>query len=109
MHAFVGNKYLRKTVTAYSLVGSLKAQTVLSINIERTFAIDGKKICLQTTELLLHVAANELEKAKKFQYWTSINTVLLLVFLTENALTDRETVAEVLLKIFSKRINKQEA
>ena len=79
------------------------------IDIERAFHSNGEDLCLPTTEVLLCIAVGKLVKLKKLQNWTSRNTVLLLPFLTEIALTDRETAAEALLKIFAKRINDQEA
>ena len=58
----VGNKYLGKTITAFALAGSLEAPTVVSIDIECAFSSNGKKIRLLTTEVLLHAAADKLEK-----------------------------------------------
>ena len=62
VHAFVGNKYLGKTITAFALVGSLEAPTVVSIDIERAFSGNGENIQLPTTEVLLRAAAGDLAK-----------------------------------------------
>ena len=59
-------------------------------------------------EFLLRAAAGKIAKSKKLQNWTSRNIVLLPPFLTEIAITDGETAAEALLKIFGERINNQE-
>ena len=88
-HASVGNKSFGKTVTAFSLAGSLEAPTMVSIDIERTFAGNGDKISLPTTEVLLHAAAGKLAKPKKPRDWTARNAVLLLPLLTEIALKNR--------------------
>ena len=87
-HASVGKNPLGETVTAFALVGSLEASTVVLIDIKLAFAGDGEKIRLLTTEVLLRAATVELAKPKNLWYWTSRNTVLLLPFLTETVLTD---------------------
>ena len=104
-HASIENKSLGKTVTTFALKGSVVAPTVISIDIERAFARGGKNIRLLTTEVLLRDGAGELAKSKKIRYWTSRNAVFLPPFLTEKVLADRETAAEVLLKIFTESIN----
>ena len=109
MHASVGNKSLGKTVTSFALAGSLKAPTVVSIDIKRAFAGDGEKICLLKTEVLLRASTVKLAKYKKLQDWTSRNAVLLMPFLIEIVIADGKTAAEALLKIFYKRINEKEA
>ena len=79
------------------------------IDIKRAFVGNDEKINLPTTEVLPLAAAGKLAKSKKLWDWMSRNAVLLMPFLTETELTNIETAAEALLKIFSKRINKQEA
>ena len=88
MHASVWSKSLGKTVTTFALVVSLKTTTMVSIDIELTFAGNGETIRLQTTEVLVRAAAGELAKSKNLRDWTSRNAVLLLPFLTEIALTN---------------------
>ena len=79
-----------------------------SIDIKRAFASDGEKICLLATEFLLRAATGKLAKSEKLRDWKARNAVLLPTFLTEIALTVRETTAEALLKIFIEWITKQE-
>ena len=62
VHAFVGNKSLGKTITAFALAGSSEAPTVVSIDTERAFSGNGKNIQLLTTEVLLRTAAGDLAK-----------------------------------------------
>ena len=108
-HVSIGNKPLGKKVTTFALAGSPKTPTMVSINIERAFAEDSKKICPARMEVLFCAATGELAKSKKLGDWTARKAILLPSFLTEIALTDRETTAEALLKIFAEKINKQEA
>ena len=108
-HTSVGNNTLGKIVTAFALARSFEATTMILINIERAFAGDGEKICLPKTEVLLHAAADEPTKSKKFRDWKARNSVLLPQFLTEIELTYGENTVEVLLRILTKRINDQEA
>ena len=65
-------------------------------------------IRLLTTEVLLPVATGILEKFKKLQDWISRNAVLLLPFLSDLVVTDRETAAEALLEIFYRNIKEQD-
>ena len=108
-YASVGNKPLGETVTAFSLAVSLEAPTVVSIDIKCDFSGNGDMIRPPTKEVLLFATAGNLAKSKKLRDWTSRNAVLIPTFLTEIALTDKETSAEALLKISAERINKQEA
>ena len=78
------------------------------IDIKHAFAGDGNNIRLPETDFLLRAAAGELAKLKKLRDWMARNAVLLPPFLTDIALTVRETTAEALLKIFSKMTTKQE-
>ena len=82
---------------------------MVSIDIKHDFTGDGEKIRLLTTEVLLRAAAGELAKSKNIRNWTSMNVVVLPPFLTEIALTDGETAAEAIIKIFAERTNRQEA
>ena len=79
------------------------------IGVERAFTGDGKKIRLLTAEVLLCTAVGDLAKSKNLQDWASMNSVLLPPFLTGAFVTDRETVVESLLKIFTDNINNHEA
>ena len=79
------------------------------IGVERAFPGDGKKIRLLTAEVLLCTAVGDLAKSKNLQDWASMNSVLLPSFLTGAFVTDRETVVESLLKIFTDNINNHEA
>ena len=98
-HTFIGNKYLGKMVTALILVGYLEAPTAVLIDAEHAFAGYGKKIRIPMTDVLLRAAAANLDKSKKLRYWTSRNAILILPFLTDSVVADRETTAEALLKI----------
>ena len=91
------------------LEGYLEALAMVSIDIKHDFTGDGEKILLLTTEVLLRAAAGELAKSKNIRNWTSMNVVVLPPFLTEIALTDGETAAEAIIKIFAERTNRQEA
>ena len=73
------------------------------IDINLTFAKDGKNIRLSMTEVLIRAATSDLAKSKNPRNWTSRNTLLLPPFLTEIVVTDGDTVAEALLKIFSRK------
>ena len=62
VHAYVGNKSLSETSTAFALEGYLKAPTVVLIYIEHAFDSDGENICLTTTEVLHRAAAGKIAK-----------------------------------------------
>ena len=109
LHASVGKNFLAEKVTAFALEGSLEAPTMVLIGVERDFTGDGKKIRLLTAEVLLCTAVGDLAKSKNLQDWASMNSVLLPSFLTGAFVTDRETVVESLLKIFTDNINNHEA
>ena len=79
------------------------------IDINLAFAKDGKNIRLSMTEVLIRAATSDLAKSKNPRNWTSRNTLLLPPFLTETVVTDGDTVAEALLKIFFKKTKEQEA
>ena len=64
---------------------------MVSIGIERAFAIDGEKIHLLTAEVLLRAAAGKIVKPKKIRDWTSRNAVFFLTFLIEIVIADGET------------------
>ena len=103
-HASVRNKYLGEMVTTFALEESLEVPTVVSINIEPTFASNGNKICLLTTEVLLCATADDLAKSNTLRNWASRNAVLRPSFVTETVFTNGETLGEVLLKIFFERL-----
>ena len=44
-------------------------------------------------EILLHAAVGDLAKTKKLQDRTSVNSIFLPILLTEEVVTNRETVA----------------
>ena len=108
-HSSVGNKSLWQNSHHLRLEGYLEALAMVSIDIKHDFTGDGEKIRLLTTEVLLRAAAGELAKSKNIRNWTSMNVVVLPPFLTEIALTDGETAAEAIIKIFAERTNRQEA
>ena len=62
LHASVGDNSLGEKVGAFALVRSLKAPSVVLIDIERDFAGDGEKIRLPTTEALLRAASGRIAK-----------------------------------------------
>ena len=106
-HESVGEKYLGESVAAFALVGSLESPSVVSIDINIAFAMDGDKIRLLIAEVLHRAAAGNLVRSNKQQDWTPRNAVLLPLFLTEAAILDRETTAEELLKISSQSITER--
>ena len=63
-HASFGEKSLRETDTAFTLVGYHKYLTVVSINTKRAFTSAGDKIRLPITEVLLHAAVVDLAQSK---------------------------------------------
>ena len=103
-HTSVGNKSLGEFIATFALTGSLNSPSVVLININIVFFMDGDKIRLPITEVLLRAAAGNLARSKKHPYWTPHNAVLLPSFLTEAEILDGETAAEELLKIFARSI-----
>ena len=83
VHASVGGKSLGRSVAAFVLAVSLDSSSVVSIDINITFTMDGNKIHLPITELLLRAATDNLVRSKKQQDLTPRNAVLLQPFLTE--------------------------
>ena len=65
---------------AFALAGNLSSPSVISFNIEITFATDGKKIRIPIAEILLCAAASDLARLKKHCDWTYRNAVLLPAF-----------------------------
>ena len=104
VHAAVGNNYLWGSVIAFDLEGDLISSSVISLNIEITFAADGDKIRIPITEVLLCAANGDLTCSKKQRGWTPYNAVLLPPFLTEAANLHRESDAGKLLNIFAPSI-----
>ena len=81
---------------------------MVSIDVKRAFTENGKNISLSKTEVFLRTANGDLEKSKKLRNWISRNAVLLLPFLTDAVVTDKETAAEALLKNFAEKIHNHE-
>ena len=63
--------------------------------------MDGDKIRLPVTEVLLRAAVSDLAQSKNQQDWMLHNAVLLLTFLTEAIILDGGLDAEELLEIFA--------
>ena len=100
----VGNNYLGSTVTAFTLVGSLNAPTVVTINDDCNFTGAGDKIHLTTTKVLLRAAVGDLSKSNKLCNCAVLNSLLLLPFLTKAVVLEGETAAGELLKTFADKI-----
>ena len=64
-HAAVGNKSLGVSVVAFSLAGDIRSPSIISLKIEIAFAMDGDKIRLPISEVLLCAAAVNLARSKK--------------------------------------------
>ena len=64
VHASVGNKSLRESVAVFSLAGLLEVLSVVSIEINIAFAIDGDNIRLPITKVILSAAAGDLARSK---------------------------------------------
>ena len=87
-HASVGNKYLGEYVAAFSLAGSIDSASVVLIYVNIAFAVDGTKIHLSITEVILRTASGNLARSKNQRDWTLRNAVLLPTFLTRAAILD---------------------
>ena len=85
VHATVGDKSLRETITAFALAGSLESLIFFSINSKRAFFSAVNKICLQIMEVLLCDVIRDLLCSKKLCDWLMLNTFLLPKFLTETS------------------------
>ena len=109
VHAYVGNTSLGVLFTVFYLVGLLETPTVVSIDSNIAFANAGDKIQLPVTELILRAATGDLARSKKQRYWVAINTILLLPFLVESSILDREMAEVNLLNIFTKCISEKGA
>ena len=103
-HAFIGNKSLEETVTAFALAGFLNAPTVVTIDDECNFAGTSDNIRLPTTEVLLCAAVGNLYKLEKLRNWEDMNTVLLPSLLTKAVVLEVETVEGEILKTFYNKI-----
>ena len=77
MHASVGNKSPGESVTPFTLVGSLEAPALVSINADIAFAYASNNIWLPVTEVLLLAAISNLAGSKKQWDWVALNTVIL--------------------------------
>ena len=64
VHESVGNKSLRGSVAVFSLAGLLEVLSVVSIDINIAFAIDGDNIRLPITKVILSAAAGDLARSK---------------------------------------------
>ena len=100
-HTSVGNKSLGESVTAFALVGSLNSTSIVSIDANIAFAMDGDRIRLPIYEVLLCAATGNLARSKNQRDWTPLNTIFLLPILMEAEIFDMETSMEDLLKIFA--------
>ena len=98
-HATVGNKSLGEYVLNFALSGDISSLSVVSINMDITFASDGNKIRLLIAEVLLRAANGNLARLKNQQDWTPRNPVLLPPFLNESAILHMELDAGELLNI----------
>ena len=103
-HTLIGDKSLRETVTTFDLAGSLKAQTVVSINYECAFTGACKNICLLITEFLFRAAVGNFSRSKKLHNRAAMNNVLILTFITKAEILKREMQSVELLKKLSARI-----
>ena len=104
VHVYVGNKSLGESVTAFSLKVSLDSPSLVLIDFNIAFSMDGDKIRLPFAEVLLCAAAGDLAISKNQMDWMPLNAVLLPPFLTEAEIFDGETSAEDLLKTFARTI-----
>ena len=73
----VGNKSLSEFIATFALTGSLNSPSVVLININIVFSMDGDKICLPITEVLLNAATGNLMRSNNRQYWKPRKAVLL--------------------------------
>ena len=103
-HATVGNKSLGESIQDFALAGNLGSPSVISFNLKIAFALEGEKIHLPITEVLLCAAAGDLARSKRQRNWQSLNAVLLPPFLTEVDILHGESDAGELLKIFARSI-----
>ena len=78
---------------------------MVSIDVKCAVTGDVEKIRISTTELLLRADGDNLAKSENLRDWKSRNTVLVLPFLTEAVVINRETATEALLKIFAEKIH----
>ena len=86
---------------AFALEGSLDSPSIISIDFNIAFAMDGNKIRLPIADVLLHAAAGDLARSKKKRDWIPQKPVLLPPVLMEAAILDGETTMEELLNIFA--------
>ena len=91
-------------MNAFALAGFLKDLDMVTFNAEHTFAGASDKIHLSATIVLLHAAVGNLSKLKKLHNWVAMNAVLLLPFLTNVVILERETAAGEILKTFATKI-----
>ena len=108
MHTSFVNKSLGGSVATLALEGSIHSPSVVSIDVNIAFTVDGDNIRPPIAEVLLRAANGNLASSKKQGYWTPRNAVLLPPFFTETSIINGETSAEELLKIFADSITKRE-
>ena len=63
---------------------------------------------IPVTKAILCTTVGDLTRSKKHRDWVDLNSVPLLLFLTEAAILEGEMAAKNLLKVFAKCIDKKE-
>ena len=106
-HASIGNKSLGESVTVFALTVSLDSPSIVLIDVNIEFSMDGDKIRLPIAEVFLRDGAGNFARSKKRRDWTPQNSVLLLPLLTEAEILDGQTSVEYLLKIFMRSITQR--
>ena len=89
---------------AFALARDLSAPSIVSINIDISFAAYGNKIRLLIAEVLLRAAAGDLTRSEKQRDWTPPNAVLFPPFFTEATILHGELDTGKLLNIFAHSI-----
>ena len=64
LHTSVGKKSLGESVAAFFMKGSLNSPSIVSINVNIAFAMDGDKIRLPIAEVLLLSVVGNLVRSK---------------------------------------------
>ena len=103
-HTTIGNNSLGGTVTVFSLTGSTEFLAVVSINTDNAFDRSGNNLRLTITEVLLCATTVDIAQYKNLCSWVTLNSVLLLPFLTKSVVPDIQVSATELLKTFSSNI-----
>ena len=63
-HTTVGNKSLGESVVLFYLAGNIDSPSMVSINMDITFATEGNKIRIPITEVFLRAAVGNLTRSK---------------------------------------------